>query len=82
MNGNDKIELNFNIDTSYPSILKDEIVIDIRGAKSLVIPIKAEIIVPNIEINVDKIEYGEITVGKKVTKQFTLSNNSKISSTL
>jgi len=53
---NDKLEIQFKIDTSYPSILKDEITIDVRGSKSFQIPIIAEILVPNVNISVDSID--------------------------
>jgi len=63
-------------------VLKDEVTVDIRGAKPLVIPVLAEILVPNVNIDLDEVAYGEVIVGKKTFKEFTLVNESQITSVL
>jgi hypothetical protein len=79
---NDKFEVTFKIDTSYPSLLKDQIDIDIRGGKSIIVPVMAEIMVPNINLDVDQLDFGEVIVGKRQTIEFSIINESAIESTL
>lgn len=42
----------------------------------------AEIMVPNINLDVEKIDFGEVIVGKRQTVEFAIRNESAIESTL
>mmetsp|Transcript_25268 Transcript_25268/g.21157 ORF Transcript_25268/g.21157 Transcript_25268/m.21157 type:complete len:221 (+) Transcript_25268:137-799(+) len=79
---NDKFEVTFKIDTSYPSLLKDQVDIDIKGGKSIQVPVTAEIMVPNINLSVESLDFGEVIVGKKISIEFSIRNESAIESTL
>jgi len=63
-------------------LLKDQVDIDIRGGKSIQVPVTAEIMVPNINLDVETLDFGEVIVGKKQTIEFSIRNESAIESTL
>lgn len=45
-------------------------------------PVTAEIMVPNINLDVETLDFGEVIVGKRHTLEFAIRNESAIESTL
>ena len=59
-----------------------EIIVHIRGGKSLRLPVRACVKIPDIEIQEPEIDFGGITVGDFKTLPFTVYNHSDIQAKL
>ena len=60
----------------HPLVLDTMISIQVRGGKSIRIPITAQIVVPNIEVIEPELDFGQLTLGASSSLPITMKNSS------
>ena len=67
------------VESQKVNIIDSSFTLIVRGGKKLVIPLKANIIVPKVKIEEDSIDFGCVPVGSQPgTKSITIINDSSI----
>ncbi|EKX37711.1 hypothetical protein GUITHDRAFT_116187 [Guillardia theta CCMP2712] len=62
--------------------IDDVIIIQIRGSKTLRVTVKAEVILPRVEIKEDEIDFGTVYIGAVAVRSIQLQNLSSITARL
>ena len=78
----EKIDLNIHMCLDRPTRLDSVIQVWIRGGKPVRIPIRGAAVVPDIVIDEDGFEFGQLTLGASVTLPMNLRNLSAVEGTL
>lgn len=78
ISGDGKTNIKVEFISSEPLTLNSEIEVQIRGGKSLILPIKAQAIVPNVYVQEHEIDFGGVTCGNQGVTRFHICNDSVI----
>jgi len=80
--GDSKMPFTIGFQSDVTQEFNSEIVLNIRGGKPIKIPVKANIIAPEVFIEEKEINFGGVTIGDQKTMDLTIHNNSDISAKL
>jgi len=75
-NSNDRICLTFS--SNDASTYKYNLEIKLRGGKRLILPIDADVIIPNVIVYEEEFNFGTITYGNMESKELNIENTSPI----
>ncbi|CAD7959898.1 unnamed protein product [Amoebophrya sp. A25] len=75
-------EISIAITLEQPQVLDTVISVAIRGGKTIRLPISAQAVVPNIEVEETEFEFGQLTLGAVQTLPLTMRNSSAVEGTL
>ncbi|CAD7936763.1 unnamed protein product [Amoebophrya sp. A120] len=75
-------EITISVTLEQPQVLDSVVNVLIRGGKTIRLPISAQAVVPNIELEEAEFEFGSLTLGAVHTLPMTLRNSSAVEGTL
>eukprot|EP00392_Amoebophrya_sp_AT5.2_P009549 g9577.t1 len=75
-------EITISVTLEQPQVLDSVVNVLIRGGKTIRLPISAQAVVPNIEVEEQEFEFGQLTLGAVHTLPLTLRNSSAVEGTL
>lgn len=78
ISGDGKANIKVEFISPEPMNLTSEIEVQIRGGRSLILPVKGQAIVPNVYVPEHEIDFGGVTCGSQATTLFHIQNDSVI----
>ena len=82
VNGTDTLELEVSVQVEKAGPFSGHILVDMRGGKSIKLPVKALASVPQIEVAEDEFDFGSVFLGGAVKLPITLSNKAAVGGSL
>lgn len=76
------IDLDLSFTCQVPGVLDTKLEVEIRGGKILKVPVKAEAVVPQVEVTQDEFTFGEVFIGSLKRLSLELVNSSPVPATL
>lgn len=76
-----EMSLSLNAEVPYPFVLdptQHAVQISVRGGKGLFLPISATVLMPDVVVLEDAIQFGNVTLGNKARRRFTIENRTEV----